>query len=295
MSKHRNASRVMKLVTINKTGERIMTTELKLGDACYDERGNEYQYISAVPGGYLVSAVIEVQGSYDEPPYVDFGKPEFTSRVYPVAPVVKRSEMVSTLDDQIQEKRKELSEIESKIRELNRSEKDLQERLKRHSVMERIDDILGGKITHYAVLDSYAVKSAFEDTDRYQGKKYRLLSLSPSIIRGTIHWQINDWSDGSGTDRDVIPCTTEEEAIGTIKTEMESQWSDWLMAANPVVKDRLYKASLDYGVDVPKEYMGFLAGIKKTQLLAVIERDRQILADNEKLLAELENDHATRI
>ena len=267
-----------------------MTTEFKMDDICYDERGNEYLYVYAVPGGHLVSAVIEVGGSYDEPPYTDFGGPEFIGAVYPVAPTQKRDEKIAQLDALISTRTKELAEIETKIQELNRGEKDLQERLKRHSVTERIDDILGGKITHYAVLDGYAVKSTFEDTDRYQGKKYRLLSLLPSAIRGSIQWQINDWPDGSGTDRDVIPCTSKEEAEEAIKTEIAKKWDSILRSEITVENARLYKASLDYGVTVPEEYKKFVTELKKSQLLAIIKRDRQNLADSEKLLAELESE-----
>jgi hypothetical protein len=261
---------------------------------CYDEQGKEYVYVCAVPGGHLVSAVLEFGGYYDEPPYTEFGKPEFVGVIHPTAPDHKRAEKIAELDSKIAEKQKELRETEQKLTAFKQEEKGLLDRLKKHESLKRIDDVLSGKITHYAVLDAYAVRLALEDTDRYNGKKYRLLSLLPSSVRGTIHWQINDWSDGSGADRDVVPCTSEEEAIAAIKTEIEMQWSDWLMAENPVAKDRLYEASLDYRVDVPKEYTDFLTGLKRANLLAAIERGRRILANNEKELADLENEHATR-
>lgn len=262
---------------------------------CYDEQGREYVYVCAVPGGHLISAVLSFGGSYDEPPYTEFGKPEFVSVIHPTAPDHKRAEKIAELDSKIAEKQKELRETEQKLTAFKQEENGLLDRLKKHNCMKRIDDILSGKITHYAILSSYTVKAVTDEKSTYESAgKYRLLSLAPSAWKGDIRWQVNDYSDGSGSDRDVVPCTSEEEAIAAIKTEIELQWSDWLLAANPVAKDRLYEASLDYRVDVPKEYTDFLTGLKKSQLLRVIERDRQILANNEKKLADLENENATR-
>ena len=190
---------------------------------CYDERGNEYVYVCAVPGGHLVSAILEFGGSYEEPPYTDFGKPEFVSEIYPAAPEHKRAEKIAELDIKIAEKQKELRVIEHELLVFRQEEKGLLDRLKRHECMKRIDDILSGKITHYAILSSYTVKSAFEDTSRYNDKKYRLLSLLPSAGRKDIHWQVNDYSDGSGSDRDIIPCTSEEEARAALAFEISQQ------------------------------------------------------------------------
>lgn len=261
---------------------------------CYDSRGREYRYVCAVPGGHLVSAILEYGGSYDESPYTDFGKPEFVSEIHPTAPIRVRAEKIVELDSKIAEKQKELRGIEHELTAFKQEEKGLLERLKKHECMKRIDDILSGKITHYAVLSIYTVRAVADERDGYEAiGKYRLLSLSPSERKGTFHWRVNQYSDGSGSDRDVIPCTSEADAIEALKTEMESQWSDWLMAEKPTLSDSLYTASVKYGVVVPKEYWEYRTNLRRTQLEDELAKVKNQLAAREKELTELENENFT--
>lgn len=123
-------------------------------------------------------------------------------------------ELRATLEDlchQILARKKDLQSFED-------GRDDRMVRLKQHKSLRRLDDFIAGRITHY-VEDSYGPPTivSFEDakpvggTDRRD--KLKLLTLF-GRTNGDLEWGLNEYSDGSGINTTVFPCTSYNEAVG---------------------------------------------------------------------------------
>lgn len=114
------------------------------------------------------------------------------------------------------------NEVELKSKRLRQKRKQFDDLIKKTSLYERyideelfkeIIDFIRGDITHIVDLSSYEIKG-FSDlilnVDRYDSD-LKLLTLFGGE-RGQYGWKLNQYSDGSGTNRKIIPCLSFEDA-----------------------------------------------------------------------------------
>lgn len=230
------------------------------GDVCYDSHGNEFVYQAAAQNGHIVCPVLQFQGSFEEPPYTEFGEPTFLTVVFTDVPTQKQRDDIARLEQEIAAKRAELNTIRAEVARFEKDTKDRMARLKHHKGLENLDRIFEGGITHYVFTGSYPKILAIEDAkSEYENRKLRMLSFQVTINHSTKQtgWYLHQYADGSGSGgNEVIPCFSLEEAIATIKAEIARIWSTWSPAKGITsAYIDLVKTSATYGAPVPKEFM----------------------------------------
>ncbi|MCH8851117.1 MAG: hypothetical protein IID41_00530 [Planctomycetes bacterium] len=171
------------------------------------------------------------------------------------------------LDDQIvqlQATREDLSlQIEALRKWLASFEDSTDERmakLKRNKSLERLDDYLAGRITHYVIF-SYGPPTIikFEDTksegDGMRLEKMKLLTLF-GRSNGDLEWGLNRYSDGSGMNSIVIPCVSKSEAVKAA-TELFAAHEKKAMDTNDhTAPDQRWVArGAEYGIVMSPEYL----------------------------------------
>jgi len=197
----------------------MMNNEITKGQIVYNSTGVEATYIqNLLDGKNLVAvALYDVHGEeYDEVIQV-------WDRVLTTSPMPKLAEDLIGLQKRIEENIKIRDEINyeicSKKRELSNIDSDIFKRkpaLAQHKELENLDLFIQGKITHFIFIDSgrYEIKEfneSIELSDRYDRNKFKLLTLYGNS-KGNLSWGINEYSDGSGSNKPVYPCISKEDA-----------------------------------------------------------------------------------
>lgn len=258
-----------------------------MAESRFDEQGNEYRLAEVPEDQCLVwSQVIDEEGeSYDQELHI-----VARSALRDAAPRQK-------VDGYIAEARATLKELRDQIQacrhELQTFEDDMDgrmARLKRHKGLSRLDDYLGGRITHY-VEYGYGPPEivAFEDTktdDLGHGRdKLKLLTLFGGT-NGDLTWGLNRWSDGSGCNRTVIPCTSYDEA-----REVAHEWcmkheTKALDGENHITPSRSWVAhAAKYGIVMSDLYLRTLAtqeaAAKQAEITKLESRLRELEGEDE--------------
>lgn len=217
----------------------------KKGDRVYIRGGVEAEYVATVDPGYrggrFIVRPIEVGGSPDDP-WEEPGDPVEVSRVSIGPPKQKVDQEIVDANAELRRLKGRLKEAKDNLDKLTKDQLDRLEKLKAIApALHRIEDVLAGRITHVVVSDWQAARilpfAEFIATDdRFDKGGIRLLSLYGDS-NGDPLWKVNQYSDGSGSWRWCIPCTSEEEAREQLATFITD-----LVADNPTNPYHLAKA-----------------------------------------------------
>ena len=182
-----------------------------------DMNGDEYDYY---PSDML--RVVNSNTMFDKPPTAVLDKEI-------AALAEQRGQLVETKKQLIREAgalRKEIEQLSAK-----------REELLDKSGLSQLDMFINGGISHYVEVcrSSYNPPRivAFQDTkseysDRERGlREMRLLSLYGSAT-GDLSWQLNWYSDGSGSKTEVIPCTSLEQAKSVLQEQFDIYMSKYV-------------------------------------------------------------------
>jgi hypothetical protein len=188
-------------------------------------------YIEAITqdGDYVVSGVIaQIYGDQIEE---DHGQTWIErGKLYPKPPV-------DVMDKVIEEKTVELARLRDEWftakHGINNAERDNADRFKRLAKfkgLERLEDVLEGKFSHfvtgnYGGYEIMTKERGLDQGDRYD-KKLKLLSLFGDT-GGDLEWRLNDYRDGSGSWRQVYPCASEDEARSKLIDLCNADLDDW--------------------------------------------------------------------
>lgn len=217
------------------------------GDEVYSEGGQQLIYITEFDGQHMVRPLYEES---NREPY--YGDPFAVSRVYTKPPVEKKNAEIAKLDAEIKARRDELSAMRAEVNELSKSERERMARIQQHKGLERLDAFLAGKITHFVLVPSFGeiviqtVADALTRNDRYS-REMRLLTLygRPNCFVG---FSVNEYSDGSGSSQEVVPCCSEEDALMFARKEIAARLADPKLGGNA---DYIIASAIKYGVEVP--------------------------------------------
>lgn len=261
-------------------------SKFEIDQEVYDEHGNAYNYIAASQGEHIVREVLEdfeYGGSYS-------GEVRVLRNVFTSADGgrQKMESQLARLNDQIAAARLELHEVQCAIHSANKEVSERAERLKQHEQLAFLDDYLQGKITHYVEISDYGYGceiipvNSTSDIERGD-RKFRLLTLSGSEdYRGRIHWQLNRYSDGSGSNKTVYPCRSLEEAQTKARQFLEAAIAEFL--AKPEgsrnVTAPLLQCCEKHDVAVPQE---LVCELKTKAAKEAMRRRDQLQAELAKL------------
>lgn len=204
----------------------------EIGRIYYTETGMQVELLAVTTTGKLVVAELKEFDSYhgdgDYSRQTVRGETFFTEEVFETAPrhlydveIQRLKDEETRLDALLAEKRGEVLA----------TERDLVQRLaklKKFKGLERIEDFIEGRITHVVTkeYDDWKIQllSEFEADDDGWSRKpcgLRLISLFGKS-GGDLAWKVNDYKDGSGSWKEMIPCASEDEA----KTRRD----EWIVA-----------------------------------------------------------------
>lgn len=244
-----------------------MSKGFEVGQAVYSERGERAEYVTASGDGHIVRPIIEDYYDGDDGSYEHVCDPVIWRHVFHQEPVAKFSDELKALHAEIAAAKAERDQLQ---REDFQRQRERAEKLKRFAVLDNLEDFIDGKITHYVTRDVYtppkiiSIEQALTgDSDRHRGV-LRLLTLGGCLKTGGISWQLNHYSDGSGSTTGVIPCTSHEQAVEILKQEVtkhfakphhqNSEREEWIAAAEGL------------GMSAPDAYRRAVA-VKKLQQL----------------------------
>jgi cell division septum initiation protein DivIVA len=196
----------------------IDLTTVKTGDMVYTINGRQ-GFVLAVSGGRLIvqtTAEVEHDTAYGPIEMWDH------QHVYANLPVLPLQQELAALNEQLAEKRVQLSTLQQEIAAARATIRGYTATLEGAAVdsLRRINAVLGGRVTHYVLgVDDYRyeiktvsqMKEQGWSNDRHQ--KWPLLALYPESADGAaFSWKLHQYRDGSGAVREVVPCVSLDEA-----------------------------------------------------------------------------------
>jgi hypothetical protein len=222
----------------------------------------------------------DYDGSQEYP--ADTASVKIARELFPVAPTNVIAADVTSARAELAAVREEINAARDALRDANRERLSQLEVINKQPSLARLVDFLEGKITHFVVEEyqgSCSIKTwkefaVFIEDRRERGLK--LLSLFGTPWKG-VEWWMNTYRDGSGTNTKCQPCTSEEEALATVREWIGAAWADFNPERAWCVSGAV-KAADNYGVPVPDHIREKLAS--------------DAVAASEKAVAKAEDDLA---
>lgn len=203
------------------------------GDTVFSSDGREARFIAELDGSFIVCPVYDSEDEEDGEPI--HGTPEKWSRVYAKCPVERYDKEIAVLNAEISEKEQRLYALRSELANAEKATKDRLAKLQKFAALERLEDWIDGKFTHFVITPEYgtpiiatkekALAGGGGGDPRYD-TTIKLLTLFGDT-KGDLQWKLNQYRDGSGSWGDVCPCASEEDAIATIRTMYAAAVAEW--------------------------------------------------------------------
>lgn len=269
--------------------------EFKQGDTVYLADGMKAEFIAALPFGEFVVRPFWTVEAYDyqsedveehEAP----GQPMTVEHVYPSPPKPVIDEEILQAEARLKAIRAEIRDCEREQRE---AEKTYRERLLRlaklNPLLEHVEDVIEGRITHFVVIhwDGPRIETREDCLKDDEGNRYkpdlRLLSLYGKT-GGDLAWRVSRYSDGSGSKGDVIPCTSEAEAVERLRAFVEAKFAE----GKPGYNGGYIKAADKYGIPVPEAVRKAFWQSRRSEAESQIRRFNEDAAKWQKVLDDIE-------
>lgn len=242
----------------------------------YDEHGNEYRIVDVNEGQCL--AWLQVLSENDE---TFDGELRIVqeSTLHTNPPRQKINNQIVELQATLEDLRQQILARKRDLQDFENGYDDRMARLKQHESLRRLDDFIAGQITHYVEI-SYGPPTivSFEDakTDDATDKrdKLKLLTLF-GRTNGNLEWGLNRYSDGSGPDATVFPCTSYDEAV-EVAGKLFAEHAEKALAPDNRTyprRDWVEQAS-EYGITMTPDYLRQLqeqGDTAKTERIAELE------------------------
>lgn len=276
-----------------------MSKEFNPGDPVFTNDGQSVTFIARVSDGYCVRPVYE---DPDMGPQED-GPPFIVGQIYSEPPVAHRNQQILELDAKLKAKREELNDLQVAVRVTETQINNRKAVIKRHKSLERLEDFLEGRITHF-VFHEYGAprirefKEAIEATDEDRYAKVPPLKLLTLFgkVGGELNWRLDKYSDGSGGSRYLVfPCCSLEEAQAKAKEILADMCEEARKCGRGLSGyDECAKLAAEIGFEIPSDIRAIhikhslanaLANLQKAELEAngyrsIIESMQALIANS---------------
>ncbi len=215
-----------------------MSAAFKRGQTVYDRAGAKFQFEESLSGDRaLVRPIMAVDGydgldeySSDAPTIV------YANAIFAKPPLAAIDADIASATARLDEVKEELSNAECDLTAKQRDVLARIEKLQAYDGLQRIEDYLDGKMTHFVVTSGYSANKLCIMTadDLLQCKddrgrptdEIKLLCLfgttrSYGAPKRSAEWRLNHYYDGSGSWQKVQPATSYEEAVEIIHRELK--------------------------------------------------------------------------
>lgn len=251
------------------------------GDTVYLPDGTKCEYSTPL---HHDQHLVYVLSRLNEDAAADiYSRPLVTSEILPSPPIPERHKELAELDERIYQKQTKLFRLEDRIRKLEAAAAEQQLLLQTHEVYGQIRDFLDKRL-QYLVLDpTYGAVTVETLSDALQSnnrlsKGVKLLSLFGDL-RGELKWQVNSYSDGSGSYFDVYPAKTKAIARDICEKLFASRFKHAILEFRLERLEALQTNVLelnrqhDFDLQVPPEVSAALVASRRQEL----ERKRKEL------------------
>jgi len=265
------------------------------GDTVYLESGATYQYVSQYSEGHVVRAFIRHED--DEEPYL--GRACVVPRVFRLPPREVFEEGIAKLIKTEEEIMERLKVARQQDAELAARARERAERFKQHAALNRIDDFIQGKLTHYVIKSEYGgrIRISTPKEEKCGDEKFssdiKLLALFGKS-NGNLEWKLSRYSDFSGNQNsEVWLCQSREEAMKIAVELIEATYASYREKpqASCYVKGTAESAKA-LGLTVPDDILRMIAADEIRNIQLEIEKYHKGLATQEAKLAALKQPEA---
>ena len=254
--------------------------------------GREVEVIEELKSGYLVCEVYET----NEEEYISSPDRPFIvtkEQLFDSAPVAKYDSNILELDKNLGELRAQKAELEKEIVQKKKDNEETIRKWEQYKGLKNLSNFIEGKISHYVIKQYNGVdilewdKSTSEYSDSEKGvAKLRLLTLFGKS-KGELEWNLNKYSDGSGGNTEVTPCTSYEEAIEVAKALYQVVWDRYMEKGDGYIHSYIVNAD-KHGIDAPPEVILKFQEASKVAAENAINTKKKELEDAEKRLQDME-------
>ena len=246
--------------------------------------------------GFLVSNVLQQSNQDHEGEYYT---EEYESEMQYVVDAVFDSAPTEVYDQRIlllEAKIKELNEQKNSLYMSVLDEKklvaDREKRMAKFHKLDLLDKLIKNEVTHLVIVEGYCPKIVkFEEeiksTKRYD-KSLKLLTLFGDT-KGDLNWRMSHYSDGSGTSKEVIPASSEEDAIKISKGIVADSVATLpdVLRNNGYYFNTIVEQALEHSVTVPQEFIDVYNKNKEDIRNKSIQHHISKISDAESALKEL--------
>lgn len=216
----------------------------------YLANGNAVYLIEELKNGQFLVSDVFLDEYGEETNYNTFSGLYAVDYIYDTAPVKLYSKDIVDLNNSISKLKDEERDIKNRISSLNEKEKYVLDKLKNFDKLQYLLDFIDGKITHYVFIrwgniEIVEYKNSMSDYSH----DMKLLSLFGNT-KGDIAWRLNQYSDGSGCNTEVIPCLSYEMAL-----EEAQKVVDKFVAEKTNYRKDIIESAKKYNLSIPEEYI----------------------------------------
>lgn len=243
--------------------------EFEVGMELFTRDGRRVELLAiTVDGAYVVSRVLRFD-DYDGSYGYSRGETTFEQELWEKAPISVVDEEIAAAELRLREAERLCSEKISTAVNAEREIKQRLEKLSKFKGLEHLEAFIDGKLTHFVDLDGYNILTAAQAIERRDyGPK--LLSLFGDA-KGNLAWRINEYKDGSGSWREMLPAISEEDAAAIrfdrLSADLENAYSEeFKKLGRPYLFTTTFKAAIKHGISVTDEMRADYAELAKVGL-----------------------------
>lgn len=217
-----------------------------------DDGRGVYVFEQLDNGQYLIAEALFDVDEYgmEESHYYPSSSLHIVDKVYDIPPKVKYFDEITELTKSIGALIKQKVDIEQSISNLNKKEKYVLDKLKNFDKLQYLLDFIDGKITHYVFIRYSNIEIVeYKNSQSEYSHEMKLLSLFGST-KGDITWRINQYSDGSGANTEVIPCLSYEMALEEAQKYINRMVSEFKYQSLSIIN-----SAIEYGLTIPDWYV----------------------------------------
>lgn len=265
----------------------------------YTIRGNEVHVIGELNGLVMGHRIYEQIGNDGEMDEFEGPIEHISDTLFDEPPKQKLSAEIAVLVTRRAALEATVRKLESSVRslgsEINAAEK--AGKARGIKAVENLQAFIDGKITHLVIPEQFAIKTLADALEtKYDGQtELRMLSLY-GRAKGDLSWRTSEYSDGSGSRHDTIPCLSLDEARATLAAHIDANPAHRyaLDAAEhygllPLLKPETVKDIKAKAIANAKRDLEY-QNVRVVQYSDMVEGQRQGVARIEALVARLEKE-----
>lgn len=252
------------------------TSAPKPGDIVYNQHGDKLEFVSGAGAQYVVRPLFEDDHGDGEPSEWR-GEPEIVKAIFLEPPVAAAHAEIAELEKRRAAIAEEVIALERHRRDVSTENNAMMDRLKRHTPLLLLDQILTGKITHIAcdgsnndiwtIVDVVAERKKEAESRNYRSTYLGVLKLNVDFFSKELTWTLSSDRDGNKDSRNVVPFTSRADAVAFVMKKVEELGVKFMESKGDWLARRIVDSCNSSGIEVPQ---ALAAAIKQQEINAAL-------------------------